>query len=139
MFKYHMPTKIYFGEDSLKNNYIEMKNYGEKALIVTGKNSSRVNGSLDELMALLGELNITYTIFDSVEENPSLETVLRGSQIGKDEKCDFVIGLGGGSPMDAAKAMAIYICNPELKDDDIFKFKNLKSIPMICGTLLRSR
>lgn len=131
MFKYHMPTKVFFGENALADNKSMISNYGSKALIVTGKNSSKKNGSLDELTSTLKELSVSYLIYDKVEENPSLETILEGSSIGKDESCDFLIGLGGGSAMDAAKAMGIYMKNPELKDDDIFKMKNLKSLPML--------
>ncbi|MGB3366841.1 MAG: iron-containing alcohol dehydrogenase family protein [Acidaminobacteraceae bacterium] len=131
MFKYHMPTKIYFGENALNENYKEIQNYGSKALIVTGKNSSKKNGSLDELIKNLNDLSISYVIYDKVEENPSLETILDGSTLAKIKACDFVIGLGGGSPMDAAKAMAIYINNPDLKDDEIFKIKDLSSVPML--------
>lgn len=131
MFKYHMPTKIYFGENVLNEHYNEISNYGDNALIVTGKNSSKKNGSLDDLIKVLNDLSIAYTIYDKVEENPSLETILEGSSLAKENQCNFVIGLGGGSPMDAAKAMGIYINNPLLKDDDIFKINNLQSIPML--------
>lgn len=130
MFKYHMPTKIYFGENSLVDNCKELANYGSKALIVTGKNSSKKNGSLDDLKSSLDNLEIESIIFDDVEENPSLETILKGSDLGKQSQCDFIIGLGGGSPMDAAKAIGIYIKNPLLKNDDIFNVPNLKSLPM---------
>lgn len=131
MINYYMPTKVYFGSDSLKTHSNTMKNFGNKALIVTGRNSSKKNGSLTELVGELETLGINYVIFDEIEENPSLETILRGAEVGKSSGVDFLIGLGGGSPIDASKAMGIYIKTPNLKDDDIFKFPNLDSLPII--------
>lgn len=131
MINYYMPTKLYFGRDSLKNNSSTLKSLGEKALIITGKSSSKKNGSLDELEQELNANNINYVIFDKVEENPSLETILNGAELGKSYKVDFLIGLGGGSPIDAAKAMGIYINNPHLSDDDIFKYQGLESLPIV--------
>lgn len=131
MINYYMPTKLYFGKDSLKNNSEALKGFGEKALIVTGKNSSKVNGSLDDLKDVLNSNNISYVIFDDVEENPSLETIHIGAQLGKSSKIDFLIGLGGGSPIDAAKAIGIYIKNHDLQDDDIFKYPGLESLPIV--------
>jgi alcohol dehydrogenase len=66
-----------------------------------------------------------------VEENPSLETIEKGSNIGKENNVDFVIGIGGGSPMDAAKAIAVFIKNPDINIDNIFSGRQLESIPVV--------
>lgn len=129
-FVYSMPTKIYFGRDIILKNKEVFRNIGKKALIVTGRNSAKRNGSYDDVVKALTEVEVDYILFDEVEENPSLETIEKGSQLGKDNNVDFVIGIGGGSPMDAAKAMAIFIKNPEVNKDNIFSQKKLKSIPV---------
>lgn len=131
LFNYFMPTKIYFGKDVvLKNKYI-LKDFGKKAYIITGKRSSKMNGSLDHIIEALEYNNIDYIIFDEVEENPSLETVEKASLIGGNEKVDFIIGLGGGSPLDASKAIGIFINNPNINRDNINEAKDLKSLPVI--------
>lgn len=130
-FKYSMPTKIYFGKDSILQNKEVFTSIGSKALIVTGRSSAKKNGSYDDVVKALSEVGIKYILFDQVEENPSLETIEKGSEIGKVNNVDFVIGIGGGSPMDASKAMAVFIKNPEINLDNIFCGKQLESIPVV--------
>jgi alcohol dehydrogenase len=126
-----MPTRIISGENVILENYQLLKAFGKKAMIVTGKNSSRVNGSLVDIEEALKKASIEYVIFDEVEQNPSLETIERGGEKGKKEKVDFIIGIGGGSPLDSSKVIGILVKNPELKGEDIFNKKNLKSIDII--------
>lgn len=130
-FIYSMPTKVYFGKDVILKNKEVFSSIGRKALIVTGRNSAKRNGSYNDVVKALSDSRIDYILFDEVEENPSLETIEKGSIIGKDNNVDFVIGIGGGSPMDASKAIAVFIKNPEVKKDNIFSQKQLKSIPVI--------
>ena len=106
---YSMPTKVYFGRGVINKYKADMKVLGDKAFIITGKNSSKKNGSLDQTKFALESLNIDYLIFDEVEENPSLETIEKAAAIGKEEKVDFIIGVGGGSPIDAAKRLVFLL------------------------------
>ncbi|QUH18613.1 iron-containing alcohol dehydrogenase [Alkaliphilus sp. B6464] len=74
-FNYFMPTEIYFGKGAIENNKDAMIKLGSKALIVTGKSSSKENGSLEQVISALETLNIEYAIFDDVKQNPCLETI----------------------------------------------------------------
>lgn len=130
-FEYLMSTRICFGKDIIHKVEDSISKYGKKAFIITGKTSSKRNGSLDDVKNILSKLNIGYCIFDEVEENPSLETVEKAAVIGKNEKVDFVIGIGGGSPIDAAKAIGILINNPSTNIDDLFSETQLQSLPLI--------
>lgn len=130
-FNYSMPTKIYFGEEAVLKNKEVFINIGSKALIVTGRSSAKKNGSYDDVVKALSEVGIEHILFDEVEENPSLETIEKGSNMGKANNVDFVIGIGGGSPMDASKAMAVFIKNPEINMDNIFAGKQLESVPVV--------
>ena len=130
-FKYSMPTKIYFGEESILKNKEVFSSLGRKSLIVTGRNSAKKNGSYDDVIKALCEMKIEHVLFNEVEENPSLETIEKGSNLGKVNNVDFVIGIGGGSPMDASKAIAVFIKNPEINVDTIFSGKQLESIPVV--------
>ncbi len=130
-FKHFMPTEVYFGKHVLSTNRKLLKTFGQRAMIVTGKSSAKKCGALDDLSSALSGVDIEFIIFDEVEENPSLETIEKGSSIGKDFGADFVIGVGGGSPMDAAKAMAVFIKNPEITAENIFDGRVLGHIPML--------
>lgn len=128
---FYMPTKIFSGENIVLKKAEELKNLGQKAMIVTGRRSSKINGSLREMEEALTKVSISYVIFDEVEENPSLETITGAAEVGKREKVDFIVGIGGGSPLDAAKFIGILIHNPELIGEDVFQKKDLKSIPIV--------
>jgi len=113
-FEYFSPTKIVFGEGKLQEiaNFLPSVN---RILVVTGRHSSKANGSLDLLKTSLKEK--TLLIFDEVEENPGLKTINKGANIARREKIEIVIGLGGGSPMDAAKCIALLQTNDRLMED----------------------
>ena len=109
MFTFHVPTKVLFGAGVLKKLH-EEKLPGEKALVVisNGK-STRTNGSLAALEAELDAAGVAHVLFDKIQANPLEPTVQEGVEFGRAEGVDFVIGLGGGSVMDAAKAIAAMI------------------------------
>ena len=129
--EFYMPTRIFFSENCVKNNKAYFHNLGNKALVVTGKNSAKKNGSLDDVIEVLELNNIEYVIFDKVEENPSLENVREGADLGIAKEVDFVIGIGGGSPLDASKAIGILIKNPNVNEADLYTEADLKSLPII--------
>ena len=110
--KLYMPTEIYNEKNCVENHSRELAGLGKRALVVTGKHSSRINGSLEDVLKALEREKVPCVVFDDIEENPSVETVMRVRDLGLREEADFVIGVGGGSPMDAAKAIALMLANP---------------------------
>ncbi|AUM63485.1 butanol dehydrogenase [Brevibacillus laterosporus] len=105
-FQVQFPTHIYFGVGELARVGTEARALGTKALLVTGGQSAKSTGLLAKVEQLLQEANVPYQLFDQVEPNPRTSTVDRGGQLARETNCDFVIALGGGSVMDAAKAIA---------------------------------
>jgi alcohol dehydrogenase class IV len=136
---HYLPTRIIFGIDAVRNGSVYLKSMGTKALIVTGKNSAKQSGALDDVLSVLKELEIDWTVYDKVEENPVLETVMAGAEVFTQNKCDFLVGIGGGSPIDAAKAIALIAAN-HLDINNIYNltlFKKtfpLVAIPTTSGT-----
>ncbi len=133
-----MPVLTYSEENAVINHSNEVASMGKNALIVTGRSSSRNNGSLYDVKAVLDKHKIKYTVFDEIEENPSVQTIINASKTGYEAKSDFVIGVGGGSPLDAAKAIAFLLRHPghsellyTLGDDEHLP---LVLIPTTCGT-----
>ncbi|AEH50956.1 iron-containing alcohol dehydrogenase family protein [Pseudothermotoga thermarum] len=133
MWRYYMPTKVFFGLDSVKQNWEIFSSLGKNALIVTGKRSSKENGSLDDLKATLQKANVNFVVFDDVEENPSFRTVRKIVEIYVDGNYDFVIGLGGGSPLDTAKAVAVLLKNKKLKVEDLYDPSKYTDALPICA------
>ncbi len=137
--KFYMPTTVYQEKDCVYNHRQELAALGHRALIVTGHSSAQRNGSYADVCAALDAEGVTHCLFDEVEENPSLETIMKARDLGVAEGADFVIGIGGGSPMDAAKAIALMIANP--KEEKEFMFQNnhppvlpVAAVPTTCGT-----
>jgi len=108
-YTWSVPTKVLFGAGKLKELHNE-ELPGKKALVVisNGK-STRLNGSLDALVAELELAGVEHVLFDKIEANPLEPTVQAGVEFGREAQVDFVIGLGGGSVMDSAKAIAATI------------------------------
>ena len=137
--KFYMPTKVYAENECVKNHGSELSSLGTHALIVTGKNSSKKNHSLDDVLEVLEANSVKYTVFDNVEENPSVETVMAARELGLENNADFVIGIGGGSPIDAAKAAALMLKNPHkpwqfLYENTPSESLSLAAVPTTCGT-----
>lgn len=108
-FTWHIPTKILFGAGKLAELHKEPA-FGKKALIVISNGrSTKTNGSLDKLQDELKLWNVESVVFNKIAANPIAPTVDEAVAFGRENGCDFVIGLGGGSVLDAAKAVASMI------------------------------
>lgn len=124
-------TKIFYGKDVLRENAHSFKTLGDKALIITGQGGSpRRNGSLDDTIWALESVGLGWEVFAEVEANPSITTVRRGAATAKEKGADFIIGIGGGSPLDAAKAIAI-LAVEDIDDEDLFALKFTESLPIV--------
>lgn len=118
MSKLFLAGEVYHGVGTLS----ELKNLkGSKAIVVIGGNSVKVNGVLDKTIAYLKEAGLEAVVFDGVEPDPSVDTVLKGAEMFREFNPDWIIGLGGCSAIDAAKAMWIFYEHPDVKFEDIVK------------------
>lgn len=107
----YVPTRTLFGTGQL-NNLHTQKMPGKKAMIVISKGkSTRANGYLARTEEQLKLAGVETVVFDKVEANPLRSTVMEGGAFAKENKCDFIVALGGGSCMDAAKAIAVMATN----------------------------
>ena len=138
--RFYMPTDVYEEENCVVNHGADLAKLGNHALIVTGSHSAERNGSLHDVTRALATHGIQWTHFNEVEENPSVETVIRARDLGLSRGCDFVIGVGGGSPMDAAKAVALMMRHGEADESYLFDAHAktdplpIVCIPTTCGT-----
>ena len=125
--RFTIPRDIYFGRDSLK----ELENLsGCRAMICTGGSSMKKFGFLDKAAEYLKNAGFEVEIFDGIEPDPSVTTVMKGAEAMMRFKPDWIIAIGGGSPIDAAKAMWIKYEYPDISFDDMKKVFGLPKLRM---------
>ncbi len=128
---FYMPTKVICEEGCVEKHMAEMAGFGGKCLIVTGASSAKKSGAYDDVLSVLRQMGVESFLFDRIMENPTYEILqeARDEYIG--EGIGFVIGIGGGSPMDAAKMIAILLNNHELKARDLKVQGDLGGLPLV--------
>lgn len=110
-FNYFVPTQVLFGAGKL-DELATIALPGKKAIIcTTGGKSMRSSGVLDRVVSLLNKNGVESVLFERVSSNPNTDMVMAGATLGRENGCDFVIGLGGGSSIDTAKAVAVVMAN----------------------------
>lgn len=140
MKRFTLPRDLYYGKGSLE--YLKQLS-GKKAVLVLGGGSMKKFGFVDKVISYLTEAGIETKLFENVEPDPSVETVMSGAAMMREFEPDWIIAMGGGSPIDAAKAMWVFYEYPETSFDDIiqpFSFPTLRkkarfvAIPSTSGT-----
>jgi len=131
-FNVSIPTKIISGIDCISQN-AGLLALGKNAFIVCGARGAKLSGALDDVTAALDSLEIKYTVFNKSRENPPVEMCFEGGKLCRKAGADLVIGIGGGSALDAAKAIALFAANPELDMLDVYNKdkKKLSPLPLI--------
>ncbi|MBN7774333.1 iron-containing alcohol dehydrogenase [Clostridium aminobutyricum] len=133
MSRFTLPRDLYHGKGSLA----ELKNLqGKKAILVVGGGSMKRFGFLDKAIAYLKEAGMEIEIFENVEPDPSVETVMKGAEAMKKFEPDWIIAMGGGSPIDAAKAMWAFYEYPETTFNQLiipFNFPALRTKARFCA------
>lgn len=138
--RFTLPRDIYYGKNALEN----LKSLkGKRAVIAIGGGTLKRLGFLDKVVTYLEEAGMETKLIENIEPDPSVETVMRGAKIMQEWQPDWIIAMGGGSPIDAAKAMWVFYEYPESKFEDLitpFSFPTLRqkakfaAIPSTSGT-----
>lgn len=134
-FSYHNPTKLYFGDDSLKYLKDELKNYGKNVLFVYGGGSIKKNGLYDEIIAILKECEKNIAEVSGVMPNPTSDKLNEGVAIARENNIDFILAVGGGSVCDYSKAVSVSVnCNDDPWEKYFIRFEepDCKIIPVGC-------
>ncbi|MCG8689459.1 MAG: iron-containing alcohol dehydrogenase, partial [Desulfobacterales bacterium] len=132
-FEYHQPTKIVFGPGRITEAGVEAKELGSKALIVTVPLFDALKPGFDKLKASLQGAGLEVRHFDGVVANPTKASIDKGAAMAAEEGVDVVIGFGGGSSMDTAKAIAVGAVHPGSAWDYLFfkKEPTDKTLPVV--------
>lgn len=124
--RFTLPRDIYYGKDSLE---VLKTIKGKKAILVIGGGSMKRAGFVDKIIGYLKEAGIETKLFEGVEPDPSVETVMKGAAAMREFEPDLIVALGGGSPIDAAKAMWVFYEYPDTTFEEIiqpFSFPELR-------------
>lgn len=139
--RFTLPRDLYWGENAIEE--LKCLKGRSKAIIVTGGSSMQKYGFLDKLERILKEAGLETKRFEGVEPDPSIETVMAGAKAMQEYQPDVIVSIGGGSPIDAAKAMWVFYEHPGLTFEDIktpFSMPRLRqkaifvAIPSTSGT-----
>ena len=140
MARFTLPRDVYYGKGTLE---VLKTLKGKKAIVVVGGGSMKRFGFLDKAVDYLKEAGMEVQLFENVEPDPSVETVMRGAKAMQEFQPDWIVAMGGGSPIDAAKAMWAFYEYPETTFEDLitpFNFPELRqkakfaAIPSTSGT-----
>lgn len=111
MNRYYIPTKVLFGKNALETLSLEKLDFKRALVVTTSGKSVKQFGYLDRVLNELKKCKIDAVLFDKVKGNPTHKTVLEGAKLARERNCDLIVGLGGGSPIDSAKAIAYMATN----------------------------
>lgn len=133
MARFTLPRDLYHGKGSLA----ELKNLtGKKAVVVVGGGSMKRFGFLDKAVNYLKEAGMEVALFENVEPDPSVDTVMKGAKMMQEFEPDWIVAMGGGSPIDAAKAMWVFYEYPNTSFEDLitpFSFPTLRTKAHFCA------
>lgn len=133
MKRFTIPRDVYYGKGALE----ALCNLnGKRAIVVTGGSSMKKNGFLGRTVENLKKAGMEVELFEGVEPDPSVETVMRGAEAMRKIEPDWIVSIGGGSPIDAAKAMWVFYEYPETAFEDLcipFNFPSLRSKAHFCA------
>lgn len=125
MTRFTLPRDLYHGKGALE----ALKTFeGKRAIICVGGGSMKRNGFLDKAVSYLKEAGMEVTLFEGIEPDPSVETVMKGAAVMQEFEPDWIIAMGGGSPIDAAKAMWIKYEYPDTTFEDMCKVFGLPKL-----------
>ena len=133
MGRFTLPRDLYHGDGALE----ELSNLkGKRAVLVLGGGSMKRFGFVDKAVAYLNKAGMDVKLIENVEPDPSVETVMKGAAIMREFEPDWIISMGGGSPIDAAKAMWVFYEYPETSFEEIiqpFSFPTLRTKAKFCA------
>lgn len=128
-FNFYMPVRVFGGKDAVLEHTDCFSQFGKRCLLVTGSKSAKLCGALSDVQTVLQQQGIEYTVFDGVQPNPTTADCCSAGKCAREFSADFIVGIGGGSALDSAKAVAVYAANEMLSAEDIYVYNDNYAIP----------
>lgn len=131
-FSFNSKVTIVGGDGCIKKNAKLFGALGKRALVVTSKSAAKKSGALLDVTNALEQNSMRYDIFDGVTENPLLSVVAEIGRIARESFADYIIGIGGGSVLDAARAATLFAKNDFFEPSEVFEGKYAEALPLVC-------
>ena len=119
-YDFYMPARVVGGEGVVLAQSAMLGRFGKRCVVVTGGTGAVKSGALDDLVSALEKENIEYKIYNKIGENPLVTSCREAGLIAADFGADFLVGIGGGSALDAVKAAAVFAANPYLDAEEVY-------------------
>ena len=130
-----IPAKVLSGKNVVAKNSALFASLGKRCLIVTGGKSAVVSGALADVTAALEKEGVGYSVFDKIGPNPLLSACFEAGALARETGAEFLVGIGGGSALDAAKAAAVFAANPDFAPTDVYTKPRKAVLPfLLIGT-----
>ncbi len=131
-FNFFMPAKVIGGRNAVAEHAEVFSAFGKKCMLVTGGHSAQDSGALGDVITALDAVETEYCLFSEVKPNPSAADCHRAGQLARDFGVEYIVGIGGGSALDSAKAIAVYAANKTLTAEDIYDYDYMfEPLPLI--------
>lgn len=121
--EFYMPVKLITGAHCVRDHAPRLTALGSRCLIVTGATAAKRCGALEDVTAVLEAADISWQVYDKIVANPTMDSCIRGGALARELGADMVIGIGGGSALDAAKVIAVAAANPHLDAEGMYRKK----------------
>ena len=116
----YMPVRLIAGKDCVRESAAVFAAYGKRCLLVTGAHAARESGALADVAAALQAAGVGYTVYDGIRQNPLVSACVAAGEQARRDGADFIVGIGGGSALDAAKAVAICARHPDFGAAELY-------------------
>lgn len=130
-FLFDMPVRLFAQRDAVEKHREEFGKYGKRCLIVTGHSSAKACGALDDVVRALESQGVEWKLFDQVGQNPLVSVCYEGGRQAAAFGAQFIVGIGGGSPLDAAKAVAAFGADPALTPEGLYQPHRVPALPLL--------
>ena len=120
--RFYVPTDLRIGANIVSASGEAIAARGKRCLVLTGAASAKKSGALDDLLAVLNGARIDCRIYDRIRQNPTVDACREAGALACGMHADFIVGIGGGSVLDAAKAAAVFAANPDLDEDALYAY-----------------
>ncbi len=128
---FYMPVRLHTGENCIEKHAALLKSFGDRCLLVTGKSAARRSGALDDVLGVLDKENIPYSLYDGIGPNPTVQSCMEAGRQAAESGAAFILGIGGGSALDAAKAAAVFAAKPELDEEGFYALDWTTALPIV--------
>ena len=129
--EFYVPVRLLCGSEVVFRNAERLQAFGKRCLIVTGGSAAKRSGAFGDAIRALDSQGIAHTVYDKIQPNPTVASCLEAAELGRDFGASFVLGIGGGSALDASKAIAAFLTNPGLDEAGLYGLQWKKAAPIV--------